>query len=551
MSDAAPASAPEGSKQPQSADGLEKTFENKLNIPSDQQNSKGTNPSASTFTPGKFNWADEVTTPTEGDEAKPATEVKTEAPAAQQEGDMGAAQKDGATHYQNGSEQLEEPAEYDVEVTLADHQSNPNDPLYSVKRFQDLELREELLQGITAMGYHKPSKIQERALALLLRGNNTNYIGQSQSGTGKTAAFTLNMLHKIDINDHSPQALVLAPTRELARQIAGVALTMGYFITEEGLKEKAVKGTVVEKGLLVGEAVPDPSKRGQQITGQIVAGTPGTVFDMIRRRQLNTQKIKILTLDEADNMLDLQGMGEQCQRINGTLPRDCQKVLMSATFPEQVLEFANKFAPNANITTLKTEELTVKGIKQIYMDCENDEIKYSSLLKIYHLTTVGSSIIFVKRRDTAHEINRRMTSEGHQVACLTGALEGGERDAVFQRFRRGEAKVLITTNVLARGIDVQAVTLVVNYDIPELGPPDFGVDYETYLHRIGRTGRFGRTGAAVTFIANRKDHDKFFNIMQHFGVKPDRLDPNDDDQMENDLKRIMKQVRIDEPMMDG
>lgn len=541
MSEPTPASAPEGSKQlPQpTTGGLEESVENKLNLSSDKPTSNGTNPSASAFTPGKFNWADEVTTPTEGgDDKKLATEVKTEVPAAQRSGgDMSSSQKDGAVHFppEHTGENLEENREFDVEVTLADHQSDPNDPLYSVKSFNELNLRDEILIALEGMGYRKPSKIQERALALLLRGNNTNYIGQSQSGTGKTAAFTLNMLHKVKLEDQSPQALVLAPTRELARQIATVAGTMGGMLEPLGLK--------------IGEAVPDPSKRGQQITGQIIIGTPGTVFDMIRRRQLNTTKIKTLTLDEADNMLDLQGMGEQCQRINQTLPRDCQKVLMSATFPAEVLDFANKFAPNANVTTLKTEELTVKGIRQMFMDCDNDEIKYTSLLKLYHLTTVGSSIIFVKRRDTAHEIERRMTSEGHQVACLTGALEGQERDAVFQRFRKGEAKVLITTNVLARGIDVQAVTLVVNYDIPELGPPDWGVDYETYLHRIGRTGRFGRTGAAITFISNRQDHQKFFQIMSHFGVKPDRLDPNDYDAMEGDLKKIMKNVRVDEQKM--
>ena len=328
------------------------------------------------------------------------------------------------------------------------------------------------------MNFMKPSKIQERALPLLMSNPPKNLIGQSQSGTGKTAAFVLNMLSRVDLSTKQPQALVLAPTRELARQIAGVCMIMGAFLDDQGL--------------IVTEAVPNPAQRGQQLQGQIIVGTPGTVMDMLKRRQLDGKGIQVLTLDEADNMLDLAGMGDQCNRVKSMLPRNVQTVLFSATFPPGVLAFAGKFAPNANELTLEVEKLTVKGIKQMYLDCNNDEEKYNALVKFYGLMTIASSIIFVKRRDTAAEIERRMTKEGHAVASLTGALEGAQRDEVFQKFRNGEAKVLITTNVLSRGIDVQTVTMVINYDIPE--DVRGGPDYETYLPRIGRTGRFGRTG---------------------------------------------------------
>ena len=296
------------------------------------------------------------------------------------------------------------------------------------------------------MSFHKPSKIQERALPLLLMNPPRNLIGQSQSGTGKTAAFTLNMLSRIDLSTDQPQALVLAPTRELAKQISMVCQVMGGFLIDAGLK--------------VTEAIPNPAMRGQQFRGQIIVGTPGTTMDMMKRRQLDPKGIKILTLDEADNMLDLQGMGDQCKRVKQLLNKDVQTVLFSATFPPEVLDFASVFAPNANQLTLQVEHLTVKGIKQMYLDCDSDQMKYESLVKFYGLMTIASSIIFVRRRDTAAEIERRMTAEGHRVASLTGALEGAERDAVFETFRNGEAKVLITTNVLARGIDVQTVTLV-------------------------------------------------------------------------------------------
>jgi ATP-dependent RNA helicase DDX19/DBP5 len=187
------------------------------------------------------------------------------------------------------------------------------------------------------------------------------------------------------------------------------------------------------------------------------------------------------------------------------------------------------------------EKLTVKGIKQMYLDCNNDEAKYAALLKFYSLMTIASSIIFVKRRDTATEIERRMTADGHKVAALSGALEGTARDEVFQRFRTGEAKVLITTNVLARGIDVQTVTMVINYDVPDL--PGGAPDYETYLHRIGRTGRFGRTGAALTFVHDRRSWGQLMDICKHFNVEPTKLDTEDWDGVEKMLKAVMKNSR--------
>ncbi|KAF2858399.1 P-loop containing nucleoside triphosphate hydrolase protein [Piedraia hortae CBS 480.64] len=421
---------------------------------------------------------------------------------------------------------LREP-EFDVNVKLADLQADPDNPLYSVKSFQDLNLRPELLQGLATMNFRKPSKIQERALPLLLKDPPQNLIGQSQSGTGKTAAFVLNMLSRIDLSNNEPQCLVLSPTRELARQISSVASTMGMFLVDEGLQ--------------VTEAIPQMVPRGKQLEGQIIVGTPGTVMDMLKRRQLSTRGLRVLTLDEADTMLDLQGLGDSCKRVKAMLPRDVQVVLFSATFPPEVLEFANFFAPNANELTLEVEKLTVKGIKQLYLDVPSAEEKYYALIKFYGVMTIASSIIFVARRDTAAELERRMTAEGHSVASLSGALEGRQRDEVFNRFRSGEAKVLITTNVLSRGIDVQTVTMVINYDLPMT--VDRQPDFETYLHRIGRTGRFGRTGVALSLVHDRRSWEALMAICGHFKVEPTLLNPTDLEGTEKMLKRIMRNSR--------
>lgn len=244
-----------------------------------------------------------------------------------------------------------------------------------------------ILKGLSAMNFRKPSKVQERALPLLMHNPPKNLVGQSQSGTGKTAAFVLNALSRVDLSTeemrNTPQALILAPTRELARQIVGVVHMMGQFL----------------EGLSIGTAVPaDASARPQRMTAAVVVGTPGTVHEMIRRRVLNPTKLKVLVLDEADNMLDQQGLGDQCIRVKTMLPRNIQVVLFSATFPVHVHRYAAKFAPNANEITLHQEELTVEGIKQLYMDCGNDEEKYTNLVQLYGLLTVGSSIIFVRVR---------------------------------------------------------------------------------------------------------------------------------------------------------
>lgn len=408
-----------------------------------------------------------------------------------------------------------------MEVRLADLQADPNSPLYSVKSFDELGLHKNLLKGVYEMKFTKPSKIQERALPLLLANPPRNMIGQSQSGTGKTAAFVLTMLSRVDYDLQEPQALCLAPSRELARQIMEVVQQMGKYTPM-----KAVY------------AIKDAIKRGEKLDAHIVIGTPGTAMDLIRSRSLSLKAMRLFVLDEADNMLDLQGLADQTLKVKNMMPKECQVVLFSATFPDQVRVFTQRFAPQANEIRLKAAELTVEGIKQFYMDCNSIQHKFEVLSELYSLMTVGQSIIFVRRRDTAEKIAAKMTAEGHAIVFLHGQLDTSQRDRVMDDFRKGEIKVLITTNVIARGIDIQQVNLVINYDIPLDG--DRRPDPETYLHRIGRTGRFGRTGASVNFVHDQESYEQMEAIQDALGCDIIKVPTDDWEEAHKILKKALK-----------
>ncbi|KAJ2768750.1 RNA helicase required for poly(A+) mRNA export [Coemansia nantahalensis] len=410
--------------------------------------------------------------------------------------------------------------ESEVEVRLADLQADPNSPLYSVKSFDELGLHANLLKGVYEMKFTKPSKIQERALPLLLANPPLNMIGQSQSGTGKTAAFVLTMLSRVDYDVRAPQAICLAPSRELARQIMEVVEQMGKYTPMKAvyaIKDSKIKGTV---------------------DAQIVIGTPGTVSDLIRKKQLPMQRVKLFVLDEADSMIEQGGLGDQTLRIKKLLPTGCQVVLFSATFPDHVRTFAQRVAPNANEIRLKATELTVDGIKQFYVDCTDSDHKFVVLSQLYSLMTVGQSIIFVRTRKTAEKIAERLNDDGHAVVFLHGTLDSQERDKVMDGFRRGDIKVLITTNVIARGIDIQQVNLVLNYDIPLTG--DGLPDPETYLHRIGRTGRFGRTGASINFVHDQQSLDHMEAIQDTLGCDIIKVPTDDWEAAHKVLKRALK-----------
>ncbi|KAF9007570.1 DEAD-domain-containing protein [Cyathus striatus] len=403
---------------------------------------------------------------------------------------------------------------FEVTVTLADQQQDPNSPLYSAKTFEELGLHQDLLKGIYDMGFSKPSKIQERALPLLLSNPPINMIGQSQSGTGKTAAFVLTMLSRVDFSMNKPQALCLAPSRELARQIMSVVVSMGKFTNVQ--TEYAIKDNL--------------PRSATNITAQVVVGTPGTMIDLIRKRILDVSTVKVFVLDEADNMLDQDGLGDQTLRVKNMLPKvnPVQIILFSATFPDHVRAFASKFAPSANKIELKKNELSVEGIRQFYMDCKNEEHKYDILVQLYQLLTIGQSIIFCQHRHTADRISQRMTAEGHKVASLHGAKDASERDSIIDRFREGKEKV----------------NMVVNYDLPLMNERDRTADerpdIETYIHRIGRTGRFGRKGISINFVHDKKTWLQMEQIEKALGRGITRIETDDLDEMEDKMKKALK-----------
>ncbi|CAG8766251.1 12962_t:CDS:2, partial [Racocetra persica] len=385
---------------------------------------------------------------------------------------------------------------------------------------------EPLLSGIYEMGFTTPSKIQAKALPLLLKSPPQNMIGQSQSGTGKTAAFVLTMLSRINYDLKAPQALCLTPSRELARQIMVEVRKMGKYTP-----------VITAEAIRVSDAKTSGKSRHEEFAeAQLIVGTPGTVYDLLKRKVMERKHMKIFVLDEADNMLDQQGLGDQSIRIKNMMPSSCQIVLFSATYSSEVRSFATRFAPSANQFSLRVEELSVKTIKQFYMDCKNEEHKFVVLDNLYTLLTIGQSIIFVQKRETADKIAKRMTDKGHKVINLHGGLSTSERDEVMDGFRKGSAKVLITTNVLSRGIDVLQVNLVINYDIP-MDVTGRSPDFETYLHRIGRTGRFGRTGVSINFVHDPVSWEIVQAIQKHFQREIVKVPTDDWDTVEKILRK--------------
>lgn len=400
----------------------------------------------------------------------------------------------------------------DIEVQRKD----PNSPLYSVKSFDALHLKPNLLKGVYAMGFNAPSKIQETALPTLLADPPQNMIAQSQSGTGKTAAFVLAMLSRVDSSKPYPQVLCMSPTYELAIQTGEVAGKMAKYCPEIKLKF-AVRG----------EELP----RGTKLRDHIIIGTPGKMLDWgLKFNMFDMSKIRVFVLDEADVMIDRQGHYDQCIRIHKKLPENCQMMFFSATYDTPVMEFAEIIVPNPIIIRLLREEESLDNIKQYYVKCRSQEEKYRAICNIYGVISIGQAIIFCHTRKTANWLSGKMSKDGHSVAVLSGELDVEQRIAVLDRFRLGQEKVLITTNVLARGIDVEQVTLVVNFDMPM--DSEKKADCETYLHRIGRTGRFGKSGIAINLVDSPPAMSICQTIEQHFGKKIILLNTEDAEEIE-------------------
>lgn len=362
-----------------------------------------------------------------------------------------------------------------------------------VDNFDDMNLKESLLRGIYAYGFEKPSAIQQRAIIPCIKGYDV--IAQAQSGTGKTATFAISILQQLEIEFKETQALVLAPTRELAQQIQKVILALGDYM---GATCHACIG---------GTNVRNEMQKLQAEAPHIVVGTPGRVFDMLNRRYLSPKWIKMFVLDEADEMLS-RGFKDQIYEIFQKLNTSIQVVLLSATMPTDVLEVTKKFMRDPIRILVKKEELTLEGIKQFYINVEREEWKLDTLCDLYETLTITQAVIFLNTRRKVDWLTEKMHARDFTVSALHGDMDQKERDVIMREFRSGSSRVLITTDLLARGIDVQQVSLVINYDLP--------TNRENYIHRIGRGGRFGRKGVAINFVTEEdkrilRDIETFYN----------------------------------------
>ncbi|ETN74605.1 DEAD/DEAH box helicase [Necator americanus] len=386
-----------------------------------------------------------------------------------------------------------------------------------VPSFDEMNLKENLLRGVYAFGFEKPSAIQQRAIVPCC--SSRDVIAQAQSGTGKTATFSISILQRIDETKPYVQALVMAPTRELAQQAKTEDYQMRFFLLQIQKVMCALGDYMKVKvhACIGGTSIRD-DQRKLEAGVHIVVGTPGRVNDMISRDILMTAYIKMFVLDEADEMLS-RGFKDQIYEVFKTMPQDVQAshrgissrvVLLSATMPADVLEVTECFMRNPIRILVKKEELTLEGIRQFYVNVQKDEYKFETLCDLYNVINVTQSVIFCNTRRKVEQLNEQMTAQKFTVSCLHGDMEQMERDVIMREFRSGSSRVLITTDLLARGIDVQQVSLVINYDLPS--------NRENYIHRIGRSGRFGRKGVAINFITDNdarqlKDIEQFYNTV--------------------------------------
>ncbi len=346
--------------------------------------------------------------------------------------------------------------------------------------FKDLKLPKELLQRLEEVGYQTPSPIQAKSIPVLLQGKDV--IGQAQTGTGKTAAFALPILSKINLKSKHPQVLVLAPTRELCIQVCD-----SFKKYSQGLQG------VTSIPIYGGQSYQTQFKH-LKMNPQIVVGTPGRLMDHLRRGTLDISRISTVVLDEADEMLRM-GFAEDVEWILEKTPKEKQTILFSATMPPQIRKLANKYLKNPEEITISSKTATVKTIRQLYWVVQ-DINKLDALNRILESIPYESVIVFVKTRNQTTELAERLKERGFDALALNGDIAQKQREQTISLIKRGKVRILVATDVAARGLDIDCINYVINYDAP--------YDAETYIHRIGRTGRAGNKGTAILFVSPRE-----------------------------------------------
>jgi len=381
-------------------------------------------------------------------------------------------------------------------------QEEPHDEAaFSFSNWDELEIPPNLLRGIYAYGYEKPSKIQQSSIKPILAGK--DIIAQAQSGTGKTASFAIGTLGIINTDElNKTQAIILAPTRELATQIAGVVAAIGSMM-DSLVVGVFVGGSVIEDDIaIIAKKIPT-----------IAVGTPGRIYDLLRRGKINPSTNRIITIDEADEMLS-SGFKEQIYNIFQYLPADIQVALFSATLPAHIFDVTKRFMRNPVRIIVNAEQLTLEGLKQYFVTCEDDRSKYATLKELFDWISLNQSIIYCNSVRRVIDLHEAMRNDGFPVCCMHSDMLKSEREQTLKEFRTGKYRVLISSNVTSRGIDVQQVSVVINFDLCKC--------VHNYLHRIGRGGRWGRKGCGINLIT-RRDVATLKEIEIHYATQIEEM----------------------------
>jgi translation initiation factor 4A len=386
--------------------------------------------------------------------------------------------------------------ERDIEIIYNYDDADKEHNVQQIKEWDKLDLDPRLLRGIFSYGFERPSPIQSTAIKPLIEGK--DMIAQAQSGTGKTATFTIGALQSINVNEHTTQVLILSPTRELSTQTSKVVSSLGTFIP--GLKVKTFFG---------GSNSEDGSIFYSKNVPHIICGCPGRVYDMMRRDKISCKKIKLIILDEADEMLS-SGFKEQVYNIFQYLDTNVQVALFSATLPESINPIIDKIMRNPVRITVKREQLTLEGIKQFFVALEDDRQKYLTLKNLFSYINLSQCIIYCNSVRRVQDLYEAMCEDEFPVCRIHSNMDKNERNKAFNDFKTGNSRVLISSNVTARGIDIQQVSIVINFDLPKC--------VNTYLHRIGRSGRWGRKGVGINFIT-RRDIFHIKKIEDHYSTQ--------------------------------
>jgi superfamily II DNA/RNA helicase len=366
--------------------------------------------------------------------------------------------------------------------------------------FDTMGLDDTLLRGIYGYGFEKPSLIQQKAIVPIKEGR--DILAQAQSGTGKTGAFSIGAISRIDIALKKPQVLVLVPTRELAEQIEFVATNLGSHLP-------------VQVYAATGGKPLNADLRALERGAQYIVGTPGRIFDLMQRGALQRQHLKVLVMDEADQMLEDRFREQVMCILQQGFPKDTRVALFSATMPTEVIEFAEKLLQDPLRILVPPEEVTLEGIKQYSIELPKEDWKYEVLCDLYQQLNINQAIIYCNKRNRVEWLAEKMSAQGFPLSFIHGEMDVEERRRRMMEFRKGGIRVLISTDLLARGIDVQQVSLVINYELPS--------QRENYVHRIGRSGRFGRKGVAINLLLAGEEVRQMKEIETHYSTQVSTL----------------------------